>query len=118
MELDQYVSETIKQILKGVSDAQKDTTTKGCVNPKISNLHAPQAGNMQIFTTDNDEGIHLVDFDLVVNAVEGTGTSGGIGLFVGPIALGSRGESNAENSSSSRIKFRVPISYPDLETSA
>jgi hypothetical protein len=45
--------------------------------------------------------------DVVVMVVEATETKDGIGLVVGPVAIGRKGQSNAENSTVSRIKFQV-----------
>ena len=53
-----------------------------------------------------------VDFDVALTVTEGTGTKGGIGIVAGAFALGSTGQSTAQNSSVSRVQFSVPIAFP------
>jgi len=117
MELKQFVSETLKEIIEGVTNAQEEVT-KGAVNPKIWMSQRGEANKMKILESNAGEWIHMVDFDVAVTVVEGTESKGGIGLVVGPVALGSKGQSNSENSSISRIKFQVPVAYPDKEKDA
>ena len=57
--------------------------------------------------------LHPIEFDVAVTTTEGTETKGGIGVFVVAVGLGSQGKSDATNSSSSRIKFSVPIFLPN-----
>jgi len=111
MQLNEYVSETLKQILEGITTAQNETSN-GKVNPHIWSSLRDQATKMQILESNAGEWIHMVEFDVAVNVAEGKGTGGGVGLFVGPVVLGSKGESSSESSSTSRIKFKVPIAYP------
>jgi hypothetical protein len=54
----------------------------------------------------------IVEFDVALTAMEGTGTKGGIGVVAGMFALGSTGQSKEESSSVSRVKFSVPLSLP------
>lgn len=54
----------------------------------------------------------MVEFDVALTVTEGTGTKGGIGVFVGAINLGSAGESKNENVSISHVRFRVPLQLP------
>jgi small neutral amino acid transporter SnatA (MarC family) len=58
-----------------------------------------------------------VKFDVAVTVGEGTGTKGGIAVFVGAIGLGSQGESKTSQSSVSSIQFEVPISLPFTRSS-
>ena len=57
--------------------------------------------------------VHTVEFDIAVTAVDGKETKGGIGIVVGAIGLGSQGRSEERNTSISRIKFKVPIAFPN-----
>jgi hypothetical protein len=53
-----------------------------------------------------------VDFDVPLTVTEGTGTTGGIGIVAEPFALGSTGQSTAQNSSVSRVRFSVSLALP------
>ncbi len=109
MDLKQFVSISLQQIVAGVAEAQK-ADHGGEVNPTI--WRTGDAGKLKIVESNTGNWIHMVDFDIAVTVGESTGTQGGIGLVVGPVALGSRGQSNAETSSVSRIRFQVPVSWP------
>jgi len=112
MELREFVSETIKQISSGVKDAQASHEEHGAfVNPHLS-TSAELAVKHGILIASG-HATQLVQFDIALTVTEGTGTKGGIGVFVGALSLGSSGQSNSENSSVSRVKFFVPLVLPE-----
>ncbi len=96
MKLEDFVAQTLKEIINGVKKAQSDTSQTGAV----------------INTTPPTERSRIVEFDVAVTTTEGTKTEGGAGVFVGPIGLGTRGASDASTSSVSRVKFSVPVQFP------
>jgi len=69
--------------------------------------------------TDNAKNyrqvVQSISFDVAVSVAQGTETKGGVGLVVGPVALGSQGKSDASNTSMSRIQFRIPMVLPANE---
>jgi hypothetical protein len=112
MDLRDFVSETLIQIADGVKQAQEKATEIGArVNPKLTGgaTHAAQHG----FLAASGAPAQIVQFDVALTVKEGSGTKGGIGIFAGAVTLGSSGQSNAENSSVSRVKFSVPLSFPE-----
>jgi len=112
MELREFVAETIKQIAAGVKDAQAAHDEHGAfVNPHLT-TSAELAVKHGILIASGSAA-QLVQFDVALTVKEGTGTKGGIGIFAGPISLGSSGQSNSENSSVSRVKFFVPLVLPE-----
>ena len=107
MKLKDFVAETLKEIIDGVIEAQKHYSANGGVI-NSGDIEGPKVG------TDRHTGVPLqsVEFDVAVTTTEGTETKGGIGVFVGPIGLGSQGKSDSANSSVSRIKFSIPVILP------
>lgn len=112
MELAEFVSQTIKEIIMGVKNAQADPELKEAeINPMFRgglsdfSVHGVAMGT-------NRKATQFVEFDVALTVLEGTGTKGGIGVFMGPLGLGSQGQSSSENTSVSRIKFKVPITLP------
>lgn len=109
MQLKDFVSQTLKEIVEGVIEAQKTTSVnEGHINPEIDRSSVDPT--MRIAA--NGRLIESVEFDVAVTVDEGTGTKGGIGIFIGALALGSQGESSNKNSSINRVKFTVPILLP------
>jgi hypothetical protein len=113
MELREFVAETLTQIVEGVKEAQARAKDHGArVNPHLT-TSAELAVKHGILIASGSAA-QLVQFDVALTAKEGTETKGGIGVVVGVFALGSTGQSQAENSSMSRVKFSVPLVLPDL----
>jgi hypothetical protein len=122
MELKQFIKESLGQILEGVSQAEREANYNGMsINPSFAHYTQPNAAKfigenhkLPVDVIVDIEGriIVMVDFDVAVTATEGTGTKGGIGVFVGAVGLGSQGQSTKANTSETRIKFRVPVILP------
>src|ERR1700730_8705593 len=81
MDLQSFVTETLKQIAAGVRQAQKDQ------------------GEGATGSSQN------VDFDVAVTTSEGSDKKGGAGVFVAGVGIGAQGSSSAASSTVSRIKF-------------
>jgi hypothetical protein len=120
MELSDFVARSLSDIVEGVEKAQSSASESGAaINPQVSRIFAKsQTGgtNLALGWTKTGGLIHLVEFDVAVTAAEGKKTKGGIGVIAGVFALGSQGESHESNSAISRIKFKVPISFPLKKT--
>lgn len=56
-----------------------------------------------------------VSFDVALTIEEGSGTKGGIGVFVGAIGVGSQGQSDSRSTSLSRVTFSVPVIFPTMK---
>ena len=108
MELKDFISETLKQIIEGVASAQEFGATRGAlVNPK--GLKSSKAEYLDEAT---GEAASLIAFDVAVTTVEGQGTKGGVGVFIAPFTLGSQGQSDSSTSTVSRVKFSIPAHLP------
>ncbi len=111
MDLKEFVSQTLAQIVEGVKEAQSVATDLGGeVNPHLNTTHA-EMGKQGILWAGGRYA-QVVQFDVALTVVEGTGTKGGIGVFAGAVNLGSSGQSKSESSSVSRVKFSVPLVLP------
>jgi hypothetical protein len=110
MKLQDFVTETIKEIISGVKAAQEYATG---VDAKVNPTFRAVYGNIPRWV-DSDHGLIVqeVEFDVAIESIEGTETKGGIGIFVGPVGLGSHGKSEASSSKVNRIKFSIPLVLP------
>ena len=110
MELNEFISQTIKEIFDGIKNVQSNyKTDNGSVN---SDTISCNTDVWKLWGKDTYQPAHLIEFDVAVTTTEGKGTKGGIGVFVGPVGLGSQGKSEISNTSYSRIKFSVPVFLP------
>ena len=97
MKLQDFVTETLVEIVTGVREAQKAVDSLGGqINPYRGSAEA---------TRD-------IEFDVEVSAEAGTGTKGKLGVFVGPIAAGTQGQSDSKSSSVGRVRFKIAASLP------
>jgi hypothetical protein len=112
LKLEEFISETLKQIINGVSEAQLYALEKNaCVNPSGLTFRTDQ-GQIRLYNPQTGDIAQEIHFDIAVTATEGTGTKGGVGVFVGALGLGSQGQSEKESSIVSRISFDVPVILP------
>lgn len=110
MELKDFISETITQLIEGIVDAQSRVDSKG---GRVCPYTANKLEHKYVVAKTTDKlPVVAVDFDVLVTASEGTGTKGKIGVVAGMFTLGSQGESKHSNQSASRIKFMVPVALP------
>lgn len=116
IKLEDFVAETLKQIIMGVKAAQEYAAENGAkVSPANLCLSHCAQGDVRLMEENTCRIAQEIDFDIAVTTTEGTETKGGVGIFVGPVALGTQGKSDAQNSSISRIKFQVPILLPNQQ---
>jgi hypothetical protein len=105
LKLEDFVAETITQIINGINKTHENAKKNGAtVNPRIERRNAGE--------TIAVSPIHTVEFDVAVTTIEEKGAKGGFGVFVGPMGIGSQGKSELSNTSMSRIKFSVPVIFP------
>lgn len=112
VELKQFISQALADIVQGVLDAQQVLGANGkYINPELSTQQGTHEKHGKLVSIQG-QLVQTVEFDVAVTATEGTGTKGGIGVVAGVFALGSQGQSSEEISAISRIKFSVPITLP------
>ena len=99
MDLENFVTDSLNQIFNGIKGAQ-DAAAKvgGEINPKTSGSG----------TFANGRIIHPIEFDVAVTVVETSDVKGGISVM----GVGVKGASTENNTSVSRIKFKIPVSLP------
>lgn len=104
MDLQKFISASIIQIVDGVRDAQKHIEdTKH--DPYRGAVVSPYGKN------DSDKKIHNVEFDVAVVVTDDVSKSGGAGITVCGFQLGCNGNLEQSNTTTSRIKFSVPVIY-------
>jgi hypothetical protein len=96
MNIEDFISETLTQIISGVNKAQDALKkTSGC-------SIAPYGKNAE-----------AVEFDVAVTAAESKESKGGLAVSVCSIGAGIQGASEASRSTVSRVKFAVKIQLPE-----
>jgi len=118
MNLEEFVSTTLQQIISGVKLAQtatslpdKHSSESNVVNPSLM-YNAENGPKNKYFATIGQNLIHFVEFDVAVTADTMSEAKGGVGLKIAGVGISADGETSAKNSTVSRIKFEVPIIFP------
>ena len=110
MELKDFLSQTLTQIIEGVAESQQVAAGHGAaVNPAFNPMDNPARLG---FINCYDGYAQLVHFDVALTVSEGTGTKAGVGVFAGTFNLGASGQSNSASSSVSHVQFNVPLILP------
>lgn len=108
MKLQDFVTETLKQIINGVKEAQAESKESGAVISPDS--HLSYDNKKYLFCSG--KLVEHVEFDVAVTTSEAKETKAGLGIFVVGIGVGARGKSDSSSISISRIKFSVPLVLP------
>ncbi|MFM2197937.1 MAG: hypothetical protein RLZZ505_1369 [Verrucomicrobiota bacterium] len=110
MELQNFIEESLKQIVAGISNAGKIANEHGAMlNPRQRKW---RYGEGVYFDHATGAVLTNVEFDIAVTAGEGSKTKGGIGVAIASVVLGSQGESTKTNQQISRIRFSLPVVFP------
>jgi hypothetical protein len=109
MELKDFVSETLKQIIEGVRAAQEAAMQTGAqINP--TGLTPAKAGSEMY--SPRGQVAQLISFDVSVTTTETDKAKGGVGIFVGGVGVAVQGASGFQNTAANRIQFAVPVVLP------
>ena len=103
MELREFVTSTLVQILEGVGDAQDHLVKsgrKGIINPTWG-------GGEKLY-----DHVQSVSFDVAVTVSDKAGGAANAGIKVMAIDIGAKGSIEAQNSNVSRVSFAIPIVPP------
>lgn len=110
MKLDDFVAETLMQIIKGVVAAQEYGNTQNAkVNPITARFHSNTEGHA--YCQETGVPLQKVKFDVAVTVTEEQ-ASASDGESVGSISVSPVSSSSSQNSSMSRIQFEVPVLLP------
>lgn len=111
MELKDFIKATLEQIVEGATMAQESINAKGgIINP--SNMSYQKDG---AWNTYNHSMPQEVVFDVALTLTDKSGSTEGIGVFLGSISLGKKNDVGVEQVAVSKIKFTVPLVLPPGE---
>ena len=111
MKLEDFISESITQIISGVLKAQEYAATNNAsINP-ISLQQSKSSGD-SFYDSRTLRPAQVIDFDISVTTQEEGQVSGKAGVFVSVLKLGAEAKEGVSNQISNRIKFSIPIMLP------
>lgn len=101
IDLKQFVSETIQQVIEGAKDAGlylKD------------GLDYDKDGYVQV----GDGHMHKIEFDISITTSESSKSEGKAGIMIKVVDFGIKGSDNNESTSMNKIRFSVPVTFPEI----
>lgn len=112
MKLEDFITDTLTQIINGVQKAQEYAKENGAkVNPSNITMR-PGAGNPTYWDNYNSIPGQAIEFDISVTTHDEGQTEGKAGVFVAFLKAGVSGKETTENIATNRIKFTIPVFLP------
>jgi hypothetical protein len=110
MNLQEFISETIRQIIDGVVSSQEHAQKCGAyVNPTM-------AAGVGAFAINKDKDWvpepRTIEFDVAVTTSNSQGIQGGMGIFVADVGVGYKAKQGIVGSEISHVKFSIPVVLP------
>lgn len=114
LDLQTFVTSTLVQIAKGISNAQEELKGTGAlVNPGLRGMFASaKISDPVVYISGVQVHIKDVSFDVAITASDEQSAEAGAGIKVWGTRLGADGKISSENSTVSRVQFSVPIVLP------
>jgi hypothetical protein len=118
MELKDFIKASLVDINKAISESNKSLEgTDAIINPKgvQINTENSQAYGRQTYKEKLHEfkAVHKIDFDVAVYAQNDKKAGGGAKISIASIGIGAEAEVKNMAKSESRLKFSIPIIYPE-----
>ena len=116
MELKDFVTTSLTQIIDGIVEAQKHAKANGAfINPRA--LQYNQNGKPywleEYDDPDNRHQGQILHFDVAVSASESDQAEGKIRVSALVLDVGVGGEVDTTTSTISRLKFSIPVFFPE-----
>lgn len=114
MKLDEFISNTLKSIIKGVKDSQDFANQNGAkINPHIGDWDFEKTQTTYYKNEEGARAISKIDFDIAVTTSSSQETGGEGGINVYSLKLGGKLSDKEINESVSRIKFSLNVLFPN-----
>ena len=121
MDLETFITESLKQIITGIKKAQDFASKNGAkINPKSQQRSEGDLGRDVSYDGNSNTYSHNVKFDLALSATEekksGKSGKGQVGISIAKVNGDISSENSQQNALTNRIQFIVPVRFPIQET--
>ena len=103
MELRQFISKALQDIIGGIEDAQKKDPL-GLIVPIASGKYEEIKMGLTTF--------QIVEFEVTVRADERQGSEAKLNVVAAIIGAGIKGDSDKSGGHAATLKFKIPVSLP------
>lgn len=117
MELKDFIKESLVQINLAIKESNEELKDSGAViNPgkiEVNSENFQAYGRESTMIQHNKRVVQKIDFDVAVYAEDNKKTGVGAKISIASIGIGANGEEKTSNKSESRLKFSIPVIYPE-----
>ncbi|CAH7025338.1 conserved hypothetical protein [Vibrio chagasii] len=103
MELKQFISTSLRDIMDGISDAQS-TIDRGTIVPQIDENWSTVETGLTSY--------QAIDFEVSVNAVEQEGSEAKLNVVAAIVGGHVKGDSSQSATHTAKLKFQIPVRVP------
>jgi hypothetical protein len=115
IELGDFISTTLTEIFRGVRVAQKEIEIEnGAINPRLEKRKSIDNSDHVIGISSKGHLAYLVEFDVAVTSTDKDGRTSRLGVVSSILKAGMDTTRGHDASSSSRIRFTVPLALPEM----
>jgi len=113
MELNEFVKETLLQLINGVKSAQEEAeNVDAVINPaEVFGLNNILKASIK----DKQRLVQLIEFEVGLTSCESESSKKGIGVMLGGVGVGGNTSKGGNLSTVTNIKFSVPIVLPSTD---
>jgi hypothetical protein len=114
MELDEFITGTVKSIIKSINDTKEFCEVNGAIiNPILMDHDYDYKSSIwRKDGQDGRRGLTKIDFDIAVHASNEEGSKVGGGLKIQVFSLGASSTNTEISQTTSRIKFALNVALP------
>ena len=113
IELRDFISNALTQLIDGIVNAQEYAQNKGAV---INPVDKFASDFERMSRTEDLQLVHIIEFDVAVAVSENKQLKGGIGIVVPELSFGYQGSISNQKNAVSRISFSIPVILPTQKT--
>lgn len=116
MELKDYVSETIFQIAKGVSDAIARCNDLGAeVNPTVTYGEGDNIYTISHSNVNMRRGVQIIKMEVSVSVAESSEIDGHVKAGISVLGSKVNGKTEGEIQNVNKVSFQIPVCLPNPE---
>ncbi len=116
MKIDEFISESIKSVIKGIKDSQEYAKENGAlVNPHIGKWDFEKIETTYLGEKEGARRISKINFDIAVTAANSSETKGSGGINVHALKIGGGISDLDKKETVSRIQFDLNIVLPTVD---
>src|ERR1700730_9983309 len=112
MDLKEFISSSLTQIVEGICDTQAKSAESGAWISPVGSGMPHREGARQINSGDGYQYLDEVKFDVAVSVSDGKKGGAEAGLKILSMSLKGGGAVDTRHSAVSRIQFSVPVVWP------